>query len=105
MWYKPEPSDDLVSWVLLILAILFPTQFAKFPAYRLQVPESREEVEGLLRFQGELESSSVWGALWRDATNVNVEGLRQIKDLGLSPTRGGITASEWDPSANVSQKA
>ncbi|RPB18920.1 hypothetical protein L211DRAFT_853686 [Terfezia boudieri ATCC MYA-4762] len=88
IWYKPEPSDDLVAFVLLVLAMLYPKQFSNFPACRLQNVGSFEEVEALSRFHNDIEASTMWGTIWANALEGNLEGLRQIRDFGLWPTKG-----------------
>ncbi|RPB18921.1 hypothetical protein L211DRAFT_853687, partial [Terfezia boudieri ATCC MYA-4762] len=86
--YKPEPSDDLVAFVLLVLAMLYPKQFSNFPACRLHDEGSFEEVEALSRFHNDIEASTMWGTIWANALEGNLEGLRQIRDFGLWPTKG-----------------
>ncbi|KAF8433061.1 hypothetical protein BGX38DRAFT_1223917 [Terfezia claveryi] len=90
--YEPEPSDDLVAFVLLVFDMLFPKQFSNFPAHRLKVNGSLEVVEAMSRFYKEVEASAMWGTLWANALEGNLEGLRRIRDFGLWPTTG-ITGS------------
>jgi len=85
MWYEPQPSDDLGAFVLLMMAISFPAQFAKFPAYRLQSEGSREEMEKLLEFYNGMETRWTWGPLWQDAQRGDIEGLRKFKTHGYWP--------------------
>jgi len=85
MWYEPQPSDDLGAFILLIMAISFPSQFGRFPAYRLQSEGYREEIEKLLEFYNALESRWTWGPLWQDARRGDIEGLRKFTTHGYWP--------------------
>ncbi|KAF8416565.1 hypothetical protein EV426DRAFT_646234 [Tirmania nivea] len=85
--YEPQAGHDLGALVLLVLSILFPKQFDRFPAYRLRATGARAEMEEMLNFHSGLAASSMWGTIWTGALSGNVEALKRIRDLGWWPDR------------------
>ena len=92
MTYEPEVEDDLFAFVILVIAMLFPIQFDRFPVHRLSWPRmGRFQLEEMDRFHEECENSLVWGKWWNYAKWKDYERLKGIGTVCLFPSgRAGI---------------
>jgi hypothetical protein len=83
--YIPEPADDLLACILVVLHFLFPARFTKFPmgsvsARAPQTPQTRE----LLQLWKDIEHSTIWGPFATAAKMLKYEELKGMAAIFCS---------------------
>ncbi|KAF8415554.1 hypothetical protein EV426DRAFT_698797 [Tirmania nivea] len=87
MTYKPKIEHDLFAFVILVISLLFPKQFEKFPVHRMSWRRvGRPQLEEMDRFHQECEASEVWGKWWLYAKQADYERLKAIGDVCQFPS-------------------
>ena len=87
MGYKPEESDDLFAFVILVIALLFPTQFDRFPVQRMNWSRvGLPQLQEMDRFHEECTDWEGWGKWWDCAKNSDYEGLKGIGKVCQFPS-------------------
>jgi hypothetical protein len=84
--YKPEPTDDLLAGILVVLHLLFPSRFEAFRASSVRVcldveQERTLETEQLLALWREIEQSKVWGSFVEAAKHRDYKRLKDMAEV------------------------
>ena len=83
--YIPEPSDDLMACILVVLHLLFPVQFDSFQAHSIKVTnpgESRtRETSQIIGLWDWIKKSKIWGSFMDAAENMEYEKLKEMSDV------------------------
>jgi hypothetical protein len=77
--YMPEPADDLFTCILVVLHLLFPSQFDDFNAGKIQA-NGVENAENLriLQMWRNIKSSKIWGWFYQVVRDGDYDGLLEI---------------------------
>ena len=82
MMYEPLVQDNLFAFVMLVMALLFPIQFDRFPVQRISWPRvGVDQLKELETFHAVYEQSVVWGKWWSYAEGSDYEGLKSIGEI------------------------
>ena len=85
--YVPEVEDDLFAFVMLVIALLFPIQFDRFPVKRMSWPRmGRHQLDEMGTFHEQCQNSEVWGKWWGYAAKKDYERLKGIGTISLFPS-------------------
>lgn len=74
--YTPEPSHDLLAWVMLVNFLVFPNGVPYMHSQRIATPSM--EADKLKQYWHRLMVSDVWGPLVRQAQTGKSEGLERM---------------------------
>jgi len=81
-YYRPEPADDLLACILVVLHLLFPSFFHRFHASSIGVgPQRTPETQRLLTLWGNIERSRIWGPFVKAAKGQEYEQLKGMADV------------------------
>jgi hypothetical protein len=81
-FYVPEPADDLFASILVVLHMLFHSQFESVASDRIGPGEPlSRETQRLLELWGKIENSIVWGIFYKAAERCDYETLRRMGDV------------------------
>ncbi|RPB23556.1 hypothetical protein L211DRAFT_849540 [Terfezia boudieri ATCC MYA-4762] len=83
--YEPQFRDDLCSFILFVIALLFPAQFRKFPLGRISTGGGLQQLRQLQRLQTDLAKCPIWGSLWTAAVQGQYETLKDISYIARWP--------------------
>ncbi|KAF8431545.1 hypothetical protein BGX38DRAFT_1263415 [Terfezia claveryi] len=87
MSYTPKKKDDLFAFVILVISMIFPSQFDKFPVERISWRRvGLEQLHGMIKFFEECKRSTGWGKWWALAKNCDYEGLKSIGEQYQFPS-------------------
>ena len=78
--YIPEPADDLLAGILVILHLLFPSHFDRFHASNIGLVETWEKTR-LLKLWRALEQSVIWGPFVAAARGGDYKTLKNMADV------------------------
>jgi serine/threonine protein kinase len=78
--YKPQKSDDFLSFVLVVLSLLIPHCFETFDYCKIENPQSNEFKRLRALWKG-LDSSSMWSPMVKAAESSDVEQLGKTLDV------------------------
>jgi hypothetical protein len=82
--YKPEPQDDLLASILVVLHMLFPMHFNAFKVSDIGVVDSGKqsrETEALVKLWGDIRESRIWGDFVKAAEREDYERLKDMADV------------------------
>jgi Protein kinase domain len=81
--YKPQPTDDLLACILVVLHMLFPTRFNAFRASSIRVGQAGQErtteTNQVLKLWEKIRDSEIWGQFVQAAEDAN---YKQLKLMG-----------------------
>ena len=84
-YYIPEPADDLLACILVVLHFLFPSRFHKFHMGSISIRASRTpETRQLIQLWKDMEDSKIWGPFINAAKMVKYEELKGMADIFCS---------------------
>jgi hypothetical protein len=83
--YIPEPADDLLACILVVLHFLFPSRFHNFHMGSISIRAScTPETRQLIQLWTDIEDSKIWGPFVKAAQLVKYEELKGMADVFCS---------------------
>jgi Protein kinase domain len=84
-YYVPEPTDDLLACILVVLHLLFPSRFDKFDVGSISIRASPTlETRQLIQLWKDIEDSKIWGPFVNAAKKVKYDELKGMADVFCS---------------------
>jgi hypothetical protein len=84
-FYVPEPADDLHATILVVLQLVFPSQFDRMCANHIGVSNAAlhqsQETRHLLKLWKDIEESKVWSQFVKAAESRQYETLKGMADV------------------------
>jgi len=84
-YYIPEPEDDLLACILVVLHFLFPARFDTYhmDSVSIRTPQTRQTRE-LLQLWKDIEDSKIWGPFAAAAKMLKYEELKGMAAIFCS---------------------
>ena len=82
IWYTPEPAHDYCAFVLLVFALLFPSQYLPLRVSNLRDETKREKyLKALQEMHTHPEGCPTFGKWWEYASGGRLTDLRGLCNL------------------------